>query len=149
MNFLGIGPLEIVIILILAFLFFGPKNLPGMAAKAGNLYRNFRKATFDLTKTITDDMASEKDIRDDLAAIGKTLTEDITPKKDIDQKTQIPAAPESDNKSDETIAEDVKSTTKPVKKKRIRKKAARQVLYRRLSVKTRGGGERGGKADNS
>jgi len=127
MNFLGIGPLEIIIILILAFLFFGPKNLPGMAAKAGNLYRNFRKATFDLSKTITDDMSSEKNIRDDLAAIGKTLTEDITPKKDIDQKPQIPAAPESDNKSDVTITEDVKPTTKTVKKKRNRKKAVEAI----------------------
>ena len=127
MNFLGIGPLEIIIILILAFLFFGPKNLPGMAAKAGNLYRNFRKATFDLSKTITDDMSSEKNIRDDLAAIGKTLTEDITPKKDIDQKPQIPAGPESDNKSDVTITEDVKPTTKTVKKKRNRKKAVEAI----------------------
>lgn len=121
MNFLGIGPLEIIIILILAFLLFGPKNLPGMAAKAGNLYRNFRKATFDLTKTITDDMSSEKDIRNDLAAIGKTLTEDVSPKKDAVVKPPLPEAPAVENISSGENAENTTSTVKSVKKKAVKK----------------------------
>ena len=60
MDFMGIGPFELILILILAFLFFGPEKLPGMAAKAGRLYRNFRKATFDLSKTISEELSVEE-----------------------------------------------------------------------------------------
>ncbi len=59
MDFMGIGPLELILILLLAFLFFGPEKLPGMAAKAGKLYRNFRKATFDMSKSISEELSVE------------------------------------------------------------------------------------------
>lgn len=59
MDFLGIGPLELILILILGFLFFGPEKLPGMAAKAGKLYRNFRKATFDISRSISEELSAE------------------------------------------------------------------------------------------
>ena len=59
MDFMGIGPFELILILILAFLFFGPEKLPGMAAKAGRWYRNFRKATLDLSKTISEEISNE------------------------------------------------------------------------------------------
>lgn len=57
---MGIGPLELILILILAFIFLGPEKLPGMAAKAGKLYRNLRKATFDLSKTISEELSVEE-----------------------------------------------------------------------------------------
>ena len=61
-----------------------------MAAKAGQLYRSFKKATFDLTKTITEDVSTEKKtlgedvssekkaITEDLSSISKTITEDLS-----------------------------------------------------------------------
>jgi Sec-independent protein translocase protein TatA len=127
MNFLGIGPLEIIIILILAFLFIGPKKLPGMAAKAGNLYRNFRKATFDLTKTITDDMSSEKDLREDLKSIGKSLTEDFSQGRDTEYKRTHLEIPESDKKWIEESAGNTPSTVNTAKKKTRRKKAVKKL----------------------
>ena len=79
MNFMGMGPLEILLILILGFLFFGPEKLPTMAAKAGRLYRNFKKASFDLTKTITEDLSTgENTVSKDLSDIGKTLSKDLS-----------------------------------------------------------------------
>ncbi len=79
MNFMGMGPLEILLILILAFLFFGPDKLPEMAAKAGRLYRNFRRATFELSKTITEEIATEKKtLREDFSNISKAITEELT-----------------------------------------------------------------------
>ena len=63
MDFLGIGPFELILILILGLLFFGPEKLPGMAAKAARLYRNFRKSTYELTRTINEEVNTEiKDI---------------------------------------------------------------------------------------
>jgi sec-independent protein translocase protein TatB len=63
MDFMGIGPLELILILILAFLFFGPEKLPGMAAKAGRLYRNFRKSASEWGKTISEDLSSETEAK--------------------------------------------------------------------------------------
>ncbi len=105
MDFLGIGPLEIVIILILGFLFFGPEKLPGMAAKAGKLYRNFRKATFDLTRTITNEVSTDsKDLREELTSIGKSLTEDITGPKDTGHMPLSTKMPEPDRQLTEESA---------------------------------------------
>lgn len=82
MDFMGIGPLEVLLVLIVGFLLLGPDKLPGMAAKAGQLYRNFKKATFDLTKTITEDVSSEKKtISEDLSSISKAITEDLSSEK--------------------------------------------------------------------
>ena len=73
------GPLEILLILILGFLFFGPEKLPQMAAKAGKLYRNFKKATFDLSKSITDEVdTDEKNLRNDLTEIRNTFSKEFS-----------------------------------------------------------------------
>ena len=58
-NFMGIGPIELLVIIILAFLFFGPEKLPGMAVKAGKLYRSFRKATSELSRTLSEELSVE------------------------------------------------------------------------------------------
>jgi len=58
-DFMGLGPLEILLVLILGFIFLGPEKLPGMAAKAGEWDRKFRKATFDLSKSVSEEIAKE------------------------------------------------------------------------------------------
>ena len=70
MDFMGIGPLELLLILVLSLLFIGPDKLPEIAAKAGQLFRSFRKAAFDLSKSITEELSTE-DMR-------KTVTQEIT-----------------------------------------------------------------------
>ena len=42
---MSIGPLEIVIVLVLALLVFGPKQLPQAGRSLGHALREFRKAT--------------------------------------------------------------------------------------------------------
>jgi len=91
MDFLGIGPFEILLIIILAFLFFGPEKLPGIAAKAGRMYRNLVQTTSDITKTISEEISTEKkgiaedlsdgkkSLTEDLSNLGKTIAEDISP----------------------------------------------------------------------
>ena len=72
MDFMGIGFLELLLILILGVIFIGPDKLPEMAAKAGQLFRSFKKATFDLSKSITEELPT-KDVKD----IKDTITQDI------------------------------------------------------------------------
>ena len=64
MNFMGIGSLELLLIFILAFLFFGPEKLPGMAAKAGELYRSFKRTTSGLSKAITEELPTDTKTKD-------------------------------------------------------------------------------------
>lgn len=70
MDFMGIGFLELLLILVLGVIFIGPDKLPEIAAKAGQLFRSFRKATFDLTKSITEELPAE--------SIKKAFTQEIT-----------------------------------------------------------------------
>jgi sec-independent protein translocase protein TatB len=80
---MGLGPLEIILVLVLGFIFLGPEKLPGMAAKAGEWYRKFQKATFDLTKSVTEEVAKEtKSIQEET----KQLTEKTKQLKDETQQ---------------------------------------------------------------
>jgi len=53
MDFLGIGPWEILLILILALIIFGPGKLTEIARTLGKTVRAIRKASSDLTATVT------------------------------------------------------------------------------------------------
>jgi len=87
MSFLGMGPLEILVIVILAFLFFGPERLPGMAAKAGKLYRDLTKATGDLTKTLNKEISLEKEQKENSPA-EQSPTISQNAESQIDRKTE-------------------------------------------------------------
>jgi len=60
MGFLDIGPLEVLLILIIALLVFGPGKMPEIATKLGRAVRTLRKATFDLTTAVTKEIDSEE-----------------------------------------------------------------------------------------
>ena len=49
MNVLGIGPLELIIIMVVALVIFGPQRLPEIGAQIGKAIRDFRQMTNDVT----------------------------------------------------------------------------------------------------
>ncbi len=53
MGFLGIGPWEILLILILALIVLGPGKLTSFARTLGKTVRAIRKYSTDLTTTVT------------------------------------------------------------------------------------------------
>ena len=53
MGFWGIGTGEILLILVLALIIWGPGKLPEIARTLGKTVRTLKKATFDLTTTVT------------------------------------------------------------------------------------------------
>ncbi|MFC1942116.1 Sec-independent protein translocase protein TatB [Chloroflexota bacterium] len=53
MGFSGIGAFEILVILVIAFLVLGPKRLPEVARKLGQAVRTIKKASSDLTTTLS------------------------------------------------------------------------------------------------
>jgi Tat protein translocase TatB subunit len=48
MNFLGMGPLELLLILALALIVFGPDKLPEIARQLGRSVNQFRRMTSDV-----------------------------------------------------------------------------------------------------
>jgi sec-independent protein translocase protein TatB len=120
MDFLGMGPLEILLILILGFLFLGPEKLPQMARKAGELYRKFKKASFDLTRTITEDMSEEKKaVEEDVAALNRSITDDLTKNLEEDRSTieedlsEIGKSIASDIQPEDEVEAESKATAEP------------------------------------
>ena len=62
MGFLDIGGAEILLILIVALIIWGPRRIPEIARTLGRMVHNLRKVTFDLTKEMTKEIdAEEKD----------------------------------------------------------------------------------------
>ena len=49
MNFAGIGPAELLVILIIALLVFGPSKLPEIARDLGRSLQKWREALDDIT----------------------------------------------------------------------------------------------------
>ena len=70
----GIGLPELIIILIVALIVFGPKKLPDLAKSLGKGMAEFKKATDDFKSTIQSDFSSlENEVKD----VKKDLTEEI------------------------------------------------------------------------
>ncbi len=65
---MGLGGIEVLIILVIALVIFGPKKLPEMGRSLGNAIREFKSAGTDLqdelTKTVADiDKEPERNIK--------------------------------------------------------------------------------------
>ena len=60
MDFFGIGLGEVLLILVLALIIWGPKRLPGIARTLGKTTRTLKKATGDFTAQITREMDIEE-----------------------------------------------------------------------------------------
>lgn len=56
MNFLGIGPMELLLILIIALIIFGPGRLPEIGAALGKSIREFRQMSQDLTTELSKEL---------------------------------------------------------------------------------------------
>jgi len=83
MQFLGVGPLEFVFILILAVIVLGPKGMVDAARRLGKFIRKVKQSTFwsdvmqtsqeirDFPRKIMDEVGAEEEIKE----IEKNLSE--------------------------------------------------------------------------
>jgi len=62
LNFLGIGPAELIFVLVIALIVFGPKRLPEIGRTLGKTMREFRSLSEDLTSQLRQELetASEE-----------------------------------------------------------------------------------------
>ena len=63
MGFLGIGTWEILLILVLALIIWGPNRLPEIARTLGRATRVLKKATHDFTTEVTKEIDREEKAR--------------------------------------------------------------------------------------
>ncbi len=87
----SIGPMELILIFVVALLVFGPKKLPEIGRSVGKAMREFKKTSEEIKGRIEEEIeASEiKDIRkdiqssvDDIKSGVKSFQDDV--KKDIE-----------------------------------------------------------------
>ncbi|MBI2866253.1 MAG: twin-arginine translocase TatA/TatE family subunit [Chloroflexi bacterium] len=60
MDFLGLGPPEVLVILVLALIVLGPQRIVSVAVSLGKAVREFRKATTQLSDQLTRDVLQEE-----------------------------------------------------------------------------------------
>jgi sec-independent protein translocase protein TatB len=56
MDFIGIGPAELLVILVLTLIVVGPHRLPEMAAQLGRFMRAFRRYSAQVTREFNETM---------------------------------------------------------------------------------------------
>jgi sec-independent protein translocase protein TatA len=78
----GLGTSEILIILIIAFLLFGPKQLPEVGRQVGKAIKGFKDTADDLRKSVEPELnliqQEVKTVEQDLQASMKEAEEEIT-----------------------------------------------------------------------
>jgi Sec-independent protein translocase protein TatA len=98
MEFLGVGPLELIFILLLVILIFNPKDIAGGAKTVGkNLQKVYRSDTFRVVKKASDEirelpsrLAKEAEL-EDLQQINQELKKELSPLKDTPPEQKQPA----------------------------------------------------------
>ncbi len=108
MTLFGIGPLELVVILILALIFLGPEELPVVARKMAKLLRDLQALSTELTEQVREELGPEWEelakAKEDLAEVGKQARRVQTmignPTEAIKQEIQQTLSP-AGNSSDE------------------------------------------------
>jgi len=79
----GIGFQEMLIILVVVLIFFGPKRLPDLAKSLGKGIAEFKKASEEVRKGIDDAMKEEPAKAEDTAKLEETSKVEETPKESL------------------------------------------------------------------
>ena len=94
----NIGPVELIIILVIALIVIGPGRLPDVGAALGKSIREFRKASSDITDAARVDTSPLPPA----AAAPAPTTPPVTTQPAAPAAPVVPAAPVTPSGSDET-----------------------------------------------
>ena len=91
----GLGAGEILVILVIAFLLFGPKQLPEIGRQVGKAVKGLKETADDLKKTVEPEInliqQEVKQVEQDLQASMKDAEEEINQATNINQPSSEPA----------------------------------------------------------
>jgi sec-independent protein translocase protein TatB len=118
MNFLGVGPAELIVILVVALIFVGPERLPRLAADLARTIREIRKYTGslaaefgevvkDFEKDTEGERGAWKEIGEGITGATQSVTDAIRgARADASAAPALPAAPPPVESAEEpTVAE--------------------------------------------
>jgi len=79
MNVFGIGPMELILILVIALIVFGPGKMPEMGRSLGAAIREFRRASQELTNELTRevDLSQLKELKEEVKSIQTEMTQAV------------------------------------------------------------------------
>ena len=111
MDFLGIGPLELIVVVIIALIVVGPERLPELAQSVGKTLRDLRAMSEGLTSEWQQELGTLTDI-DPGQGLKETLTKPFEEAHaEIQQVLDTPL--ESPTKATSTIAASTKAASNP------------------------------------
>jgi len=102
----GIGPSELIIILVIALLVLGPKRLPELAAGLGKGLAEFRRATADINAELDEARRSLENQARDAARNQEERRVSRTQRTMPRDAAEAPDAPEPRNASDDASEDD-------------------------------------------
>jgi len=94
MNFGGIGGGELLVILVIALIVFGPGRLTEVASSLGKALREFRKMSQDLTTEIQKELEVTKELQAELQKELQPLTGEEA-KEELHKEPQPPTSEEA------------------------------------------------------
>jgi TatA/E family protein of Tat protein translocase len=93
----GLGMGELIIILVIALLVFGPQKLPDLASSLGKAIRSFRRATQDLTNQLD----VEDEVKQPFRELKAALRNEPEPFKPAPPPASVPKAePQAEPKAE-------------------------------------------------
>jgi TatA/E family protein of Tat protein translocase len=98
----GIGMPEMILILVIALIVFGPKKLPDLAKALGRAVAEFRKATSDFKESIEID-DELKDVKKAIGDINNDIKDTINSKVVTENSAQNVYTSPYDQKSDQPV----------------------------------------------
>ncbi len=94
MDFMGVGPMEILVILVIILIVFGPHRLPEMARTMGKAMKDVKSATSELGKSLSAELQEEEQrARQDIKAVTSDLSKSLdlgTGKENAEHQTPTP-----------------------------------------------------------
>jgi TatA/E family protein of Tat protein translocase len=88
-----LGGQEIIFILVIALIVFGPRKLPEMGKSLGKMMAEFRKASADFKRTVEDEVEAEKYTQTSLPAAAVVVPEDGMPVAPLDPSPELTTHP--------------------------------------------------------
>lgn len=90
MNFLGMGPAELIVIIIIALIVLGPGKLPEVARAVGKTVRDLRAISDGFQNELRKEMNSATSVKDEIKPLSETISSlrsslEMTPSS-VDQK---------------------------------------------------------------
>ena len=107
MNIMGVGPIELLVVFVIAFLVLGPDRMSSTARSLGKIVRDLRQQTSGLPRTLDEFLDQPEDQAPDPAAKG--------PKAPTPKEPQASGVPRprrrrnADSEAQNTSADDPRS----------------------------------------